>query len=219
MTLYPTYWSNVPADFQFIYPWAKKFGLRGLTVHFGDELAEIRTLTPSDIAELHSAYDAIASQADVSQLNTWCLSDAAASTANEAKEHIRGLLLLFERLAEAGIAPFTDGRVRFIRPPEKPFDWTVLPSHLGKFEGWLRKFESLGTEHELYEYVQNATQQQLDELAQLRELLNRDGESLREWCEAHNKKSDPAEYEAFQAEWLFLLVYFAETKIQALPDQ
>jgi hypothetical protein len=68
----------------------------------------------------------------------------------------------------------------------------------------------------LFEYVENATDSELYGLADLSELLDREGDGLREWCEANSSRGNPAKREAFQAGWLFLLVDFAATKIQEL---
>jgi hypothetical protein len=211
-----TEWREVPESFRYLKGWASKYGLRGLTVHFGKQPPLEKLASSGEMAELRTAYGEIARRDDTSAISEWCLSIRPETPANEAKEHIRGLLLLFERLADRGVPPFADGRVKFLRPEPRQFDWSVLPPSLELFKQWLKRFEELRTEHDLFEYLQNASETQLYELAELRKLINRDGNRLLEWCEAHVLRGDPAEYEAFQAEWLFLLVDFAKSRIETM---
>jgi hypothetical protein len=82
---------------------------------------------------------------------------------------------------------------------------------------WLRKFGE-SSEAELYEYVQAANEEQVRELATLKELLDRYGEPLAEWCQANFVDGNPGENEAFQAEWLFVLVDFAKARIEKLSQ-
>jgi hypothetical protein len=210
-------WEHVPQSLWYLKEWASKFGLRGLTVYFGKQPPLRKLASPEELVDLRAAYEEILRREDAPAISEWCLSIRPETPANDAKEHIRGLLLLFERLAERDLLPFTDGRVRFLHPKPRAFDWTVLPATLSHFEPWLRKFERLRTEHDLYEYVQYANETQLRELAELKRLLDSEGSALLEWCEAHISKGNLAEYEAFQAEWLFLLVDFAHSKIQKFP--
>jgi hypothetical protein len=214
----PSQWSDVPQAFQYLYPWASKFGLRGLTVYFGERPPLRKFASEAELIELSAAYETIARSGDVPAITAWCLSIPPEASANEAKEQIRGLLLLFERLADAyGLRPFTDGRVRYITPDLPPFDWSVLPPHLRHCEPWLRRFEGLRTEEDVFQYTQCASGEQLRELAALKQFLDGDGQPLLEWCEANNVKGNPAMREAFQGEWLFLLVDFAKSRIEDLP--
>lgn len=210
-----SFWDHVPQTFQYLRVWASRYGLRGLTVYFGRQPPLEKLASRGELVELRAAYEIIAERGDAAAISAWCLSVRAGTAANEAKEHIRGLLLLFERLADRGLPPFTDGRVRFISPEPQPFDWSVLPAHLRQFEPWLKKFEEFG-EYDLYQYVQHANESQVRELAALKELLDHDNESLSEWCATNNRKGNPAKHEAFQAEWLFVLVDFAESRIEDL---
>lgn len=204
--------AHVPPTLQYFVPWAAKYGLRGLTVHFGQRPSREKLATDEELIELVTAYEVIAARGDGPTITAWCLSVMPGTAANEAKEHIRGLLLIFERLAEYGIRPFTDERVRFLRPDPPPFNWNLLPPTLREWEPWLSKFEGLRTEADLYSYVRYASEDQVRELAALKELLDERGESLLSWCEASNGIDNPASREAFQAEWLFLLVDFAGSR-------
>jgi hypothetical protein len=201
-------WTNVPVRFLYLQNWASKYGLQGLTVNFG-KLSPLATLvTIMEIPELRAAYEEIAKREDAPAISEWCLSVRPETPDYEAKERIRGLMLLFERLADRGIPPFIDGRVRFLHPEPREFDWAVLPSTLEHFKSWLTKYEGLRTEHDVYKYVQYANDAELRELADLKKLMDREGNVLLEWCESHIARGNTAEYEAFQAEWLFLLVDF-----------
>jgi len=167
----------------------------------------------AELVELRTAYEAIATRGHGLAITQWCLSIPAKTPAREASEEVRGLLLLFERLAERDLSPFTDGRVRYVPPESPPLDWSKLPDSLREWLPWLKKFGE-SSEFELYEYVQDATEEQLRELATLKELMDRDGETLFAWCEANNIEGNPAEYEAFQAEWLYVLVDFAKSRMK-----
>lgn len=206
-------WTHVPQMLHYLRKWACDYGLRGLTVYFGEQPPLSTLATPEELVELRTAYETIVRREDAPAISEWCLSAPAKAIANDAREHIRGLLLLFESLAERGLLPFTDGRVRFLSPDPQPFDWSVLPPHLRPWKPWLTKFEDLRTEHDLYEYVQNASDDQFQELLDLKGLLDRNDQALMEWCDTNSKKGDPAEREAFQAGWLFLLADFASSGI------
>ena len=206
-------WRHVPKDLQYLRRWAARFGLRGLTVYFGQQ-PPLSTLASNDeLAELELAYRKIASRGDAQRINRWCHSIRSGDAANEAKEQIRGLLLLFELLADRGLSPYSDGQVRFVSPQPPPFDWNVLPRHLSQWIPWLKMFEELRTENDFFQFAQNADVHQLRQLTSLDDLLRSDGHSLRAWCETNNIGGKPAANEAFQAEWLFLFVYFAKSRI------
>jgi hypothetical protein len=207
-------WSLVPESLQYLRPWAIKFGLRGLTAYFGRQPPLSKFASVDELAELKLVYESIACRGDGERINAWCLSIRPGDAANDVKERIRGLLLLLERLGDRGLTPFSDGRVRFVVPEPPPFDWNVLPEHLNQCKFWLQRFEHLTTEDDVYQYAQNASGDQLRELAALADLLWRDGPLLREWCESNDAAGKPAAREAFQAEWLFLLEYFASSRIE-----
>ena len=202
-------WQLVPTEFHYLRPWADRFGLRGLTVHFGDQPPLSKLASPSELVELRQAYEVLAERDDALAISQWCWSIPAQTPAVEVREAIRGLLLLFERLSDRGLEPFTDGRVRYVYPEPREFDWSVLPPHLKEWQPWLEKFENLRTEGELYDYLVDASDEQLDELAELKQLFERDRTALAAWCEANNVTGNPVENEAFQAEWIFLLMDFA----------
>lgn len=206
-------WKEVPVAFYYLRPWAFVFGIRGLTVYFGEKPPLSHYVTDDEVADLSAAYETISRRGDADAITRWCLSVPPHSPATEAREQIRGLLLLFERLAEYGLSPFADGQVRFRTRLPRVFDWSVLPQHLRYWEPWLRKFESLRGEHQLLSYVRDADETRVRELAELCDLLSRNGEELSAWCELANTKGHPAEYEAFQAEWLFVLVDFFESRM------
>jgi hypothetical protein len=128
------HWTHVPAELQYLRDWSIKFGLRGLTVYFGQQPPLKKLASEAELAELVVAYDTIAQRGGAFKISKWCLSTRPGMTAREASEQIRGLLLLFERFAERGISPFTDGRVRFISAPPTQFDWSVLPPDLRAWE-------------------------------------------------------------------------------------
>ncbi len=211
------FWQHLPVEFQYLQKWAARFGLRGLTVYFGKQ-PPLKTLaSKEELVELRTAYETIARREDGSIISQWCHSIRTHTPETEAREHVRGLLLLFERLAERGLSPFTDGRVRFVYPEPIPLDWGKLPVSLRGWLPWLKKFGE-SSEFELYEYVQVATEEQVRELAALKELMDRDGETLFAWCRANNVEGNPAEDEAFQAEWLYVLVDFAKARIEKLSQ-
>jgi hypothetical protein len=203
------YWTYVPEKLQYLQNWASKYGLRGLTVSFGQAPP---LPSKAELVELGTAYETIARRGNVSAITQWCLSIDPQTPPIEAREEIRGLLLLFEQLGDRGLSPFLDGQVRFIPFDSPLFDWSVLPLALQEWEPWLKKFESLRTEHDLYEYVQNATLEQVRELAALKALIDRNGPSLLAWCEANNVRGNPAKHEAFQAEWLFILADLVKSR-------
>jgi hypothetical protein len=207
-------WSRVPESLRYLRPWSLKFGLRGLTAYFGRQPPLSKIASVDELAELKLAYESIARRGDAERINAWCLSIRPGDAANDVKEQIRGLLLLFERLGDRGLTPFSDGRVRFVVPAPPPFDWSVLPEHLQLWKSWLQRFEHLTTEDDVFQYAQNASGDQLRELTSLSDLLRRDGHLLRGWCEANDTAGKPAAREAFQAEWLFLLEYFASSRIE-----
>jgi hypothetical protein len=204
-------WQQVPIVFHYLRPSAEKFGLRGLTGYFVPKPLETYVFD-SELPELAEAYEAVAARSHSVAISNWCRSVDAGSPAFETKEKIRGLLVMFERLAEYALKPFSDERVRYIYPPKRVFDWSLLPASLQTWQSWLKKFEDLTTEWETYSYVQSATDDQRRELAILKALVDREGEALRTWCEDHSGNDDPAGPEAFQAEWLFLLVDFGDWK-------
>lgn len=208
-------WTEIPQSLQYLRPWAASFGMRGLTVYHGGLPSLNRLATQEELLELSRAYDAISERGEGPEITRWCRSVPSESVLNEVKEEIRGLLLLFERLAEYGLSPFTDGHVRYSAPAPKTFNWSLLPPGLRNWEPWLRKFEGLRTEHDLFEYVQRANAVQLCELAALCDQLGASGEQLSEWCTRTNRKGNPAGDEAFQAEWLFLLGDFAQSRINS----
>ena len=210
-------WKHLPGEFQYLQKWAARFGLRGLTVYFGKQPPLKSLASKAELVELRTAYEAIARCEDGPKISQWCLSIRVGTPENEATEHVRGLLLLFERLADRGLSPFTDGRVRFVSPEPAPLDWGKLPVSLREWLPWLRKFGE-SSEAELYEYAQAATEEQVRELAALKELMDRDGETLFAWCRRNNVEGNPAEDEAFQAEWLYVLVDFAKARIEKLSQ-
>jgi len=206
-------WNQIPKSVRYVKPWATAYGIRGLTVYFGRKRPLAKWATEDELVELRTAYRTIAKRGDADAITAWCLSIQSDHPANEVKEHVRGLLLLFERLADYDLLPFNDGKVRYISPDPPPFDWSVLPSHLKQWKPWLQKFEGLRTEGDLHEYVQRATQSQLRELQALKKLIDREGQALRDWCASTDVKGNSAKHEAFQAGWLFLLEYFARSRI------
>jgi hypothetical protein len=171
-------WKHVPVAFQYLRDWASRYGLRGLTIRFGQK-QPINTLASEvELIDLSTAYETIATRGDGPEITAWCVSNDARRVANEAKEQIRGLLLLFERLADYGIAPFSDSKVRFTSPEPGQFDWNALPMHLQQWKPWLTKFAFLRTEENLFQYVNQASDSQVRELAALKVLLDSDGELL-----------------------------------------
>lgn len=205
--------SDTPVWMHYVLPFAAQFGVRGLTVYYREPLAPSDLATPEELADLCQVYADISRHSDGPTIAHWCFSIQRESPMNEIKEHVRGLLLLFERLGDFGLSPFTDGQVRYVVPDTKPYDWSVLPSHLSEWRSWLEKFELLRTEHDLFEYVDNADDVQLRELVTLRDKLDTSGDELAKWCEQTNVKGNSAKHEAFQAEWLFLLGDFARLRI------
>jgi hypothetical protein len=201
----PAEWEHVPEAFRYLQRWAH-LGVRGLTVHFGTQPPLKKLASQSELADLRIAYETIAERDDAAAISEWCLSIPAETAANEVKEHIRGLLLLFECLADYDLAPFTDERVRFLSAEEQPFAWSVLPAHLQHWEPWLKKFEHLRSEAELYDYVKFANVDQRRELKELKRFLANGSDDLQAWFVAANVAGHPARREAFQAEWLFVLV-------------
>lgn len=209
-------WERVPPKFQYLRSWAMKYGMRGLTVHFGSPQQQEDLASEEELNELTTAYLAISARGDSLAISEWCRSVPRETILNEPREQIRGLLLVFEKLGDCNVVPFNDEKVRYVYPEREVFDWSVLPPQLGEFESWLRRFEELRTEHDLYEYVEHASHLELLELAELSDLLKEDRELLLEWCEANDRVEKPAGKEAFQAGWLFLLVHFARPKIDEL---
>ena len=191
--------------------------MRGLTVYFGPQPPLEKLAREEELIDLREAYETIAQRGDGPTLSTWCRSPEARTKANDVRERLRGLLLLFERLADRGLSPFTDGRVRFISADTKPLDWSVLPPALVRFKPWLEKFGDL-SEYELYEYARLANEKQLRELAALKALMDREGQLLLEWCEENTVEGNPVGDEAFQAEWLFVLMDFAKSRIEVVID-
>jgi hypothetical protein len=207
-------WKLVPESLRYLRTWADGFGLRGLTAYFGRQPPLSKFASVDELAELKLVYESIARRGDAERINAWCLSIRPGDAANDVKERIRGLLLLFEHLGDRELTPFSDGRVRFVAPAPPLFDWNVLPEHLQPWKSWLQRFEHLTTEDDVYQYAQNASGDRLRELTALADLLRRDGPLLREWCEANDAAGKPAAREAFQAEWLFLLEDFASSRIE-----
>jgi hypothetical protein len=208
-------WSKIPESFHYLRPWASKYGLRGLTVYHGRLPALSNLASHDELLELRLAYKEISEHGDGPQITQWCLSIPSNSPLSETKERIRGLLLLFERLAEYGLSPFNNGQVRYISPHSAAFNWDALPPNLGIWKPWLKRFQDLRTEHDLLEHVENADKTQLRELRELCDFMSKFGAELSKWCEQTNKKGNPASDEAFQAEWLFLLCDFARSRINA----
>ena len=209
----PSDWNHIPKSLRYVKAWASKYGVRGLTVYFERKPPLAKWASKDELVELRSAYETIVQRRDADAIAAWCLTIKSDHPANEVKEHVRGLLLLFERIGEYDLSPFNDGKVRFVSPDPPPFDWSVIPSHLEQWKPWLEKFEDLRTEHDLYEYVERANHIQLRELRSLKELIDRDRQALIDWCVANNVKGNPAKRAAFQAEWLFLLVDFAKSRL------
>jgi hypothetical protein len=209
-------WNQIPKRLRYLESWAAKYGIRGLTAYFCRHPPLSKWATNDELVDLRSAYEAIAKRGDADAITAWCLSIQSDHPANDVKEQVRGLLLLFERLADYDLPPFNDGKVRYISPDPPPLDWSILPAHLEQWKPWLKNFEGLRTESDFYEYAKQASQSQLRELRALKELIDREGQGLIDWCTANDVKDGPAENEAFQAGWLFLLVDFAKTRIRAL---
>lgn len=207
-------WKHLPDEFQYLQKWADKYGLRGLTVYFGKQPPLEKLASKEELVQLRTAYETIAKRGDGSRIVQWCLSDSAETPENEIKEEVRGLLLLFEQLADRGLVPFTDGQVRYVFPDPPPLDWSLLPPFLQAWVPWLKKFEMLRTEYEMYCYVDAANEEQLRELAALSDQMDRDGEALTTWCQENDNEGDPAENEAFQAGWLYVLADFAKSRMK-----
>jgi hypothetical protein len=200
-----SYWQHLPAKFSYLRSWAERFGLRGLTIYNSPEPVN-RYASEADLSELRDAYKVIAERNEVQDICAWCYTIESGAPATEVREHVRGLLLLFERLAGYGIEPFIDGRVRYAYPEGSiVFDWARLPNHLQHWTPWLKRFQDLQTEMQLYEFVDAANEDERNLLLELKEKVARDGDALRNWCELNDVKSGPARNEAFQAGWLFLL--------------
>ena len=210
-----SYWKHLPLEFRYLQEWTAKFGLRGLTVYFGEQPPLEKLATKKELVELRTAYETIAKRGDGPAINQWCLSIRANTPEVEAREEVRGLLLLVERLADRGLAPFTDGQVRYVSPDPPSLDWSRLPPFLQAWVPWLKRFEMLRTEYEMYCYVDAASDEQLRELAALSDHMDRDGETLTTWCEENDDEGNPVGNEAFQASWLYVLADFAKTRIQS----
>lgn len=202
------YWKHLPAELKYLQPWAEKFGVRGLTIYNTPE-PFTKYAIESELPELHEAYEAIAEQ-DVNAIIEWCHSIETGSPANDAREAVRGLLLLFERLAEYDLEPFIDGRVRYAYPQEEPiiFDWSRLPAQFQHLALWLKKYQHLNTEMAVYDYAADANEVERGELWEFKKLLEQDNFAFRDWCEANDVPGLPAKTEAFQAGWMFLMVHF-----------
>jgi hypothetical protein len=204
-----TNWKHLPADLKYLQPWAAKFGVRGLTI-YNKAVPLAKYTKKSELAELREAYETIANK-DVDAIIAWCHSVETGSAANDAREEVRGLLLLFDRLAAYELAPFTEGRVRYRYPEEEPrvFDWTRLPAQFHYLIPWLKKFEHLRSELAVYNYAGDANAEQRRELVEFKKLLDRDNGAFADWCIATERVDHPAEWEIFQAGWMFLLVDFS----------
>lgn len=202
-----SYMNYLPSEFAYLRQWAEKFGVRGLTI-YNSPVPVTKYASKRELAELQTAYETIA-QRDLDAIVEWCHTIEPGTPANDAREAVRGLLLLFERLGEYELLPFTDGRVRYAYPTEEPyvFDWDRLPDQFKQLIPWLRKLEHLQTEMQVYDYAATANESQRRELLELW-TLTRDN-AFADWCVVNERNKDhPANREIFQAGWMFLLLDF-----------
>ena len=102
-----TSWKEFPTQFAYLQPWAEKFGVRGLTI-YNKVVPVSKHASRTELAELCEAYEAIAERGNIDELIEWCHSIETGTPANDAREAVRGLLLLFERLAEYDIQQTND---------------------------------------------------------------------------------------------------------------
>jgi hypothetical protein len=204
-----SYMNYLPAEFAYLRHWAEKFGVRGLTI-YNSPVPYTKYASDRELPELQIAYETIATRGDLPSIIKWCHSIESRTPANDAREAVRGLLLLFERLAEYELSPFADGRVRYIYPKEEPyvFNWDRLPAQFRHLIPWLQKFEHLRTEMQVYDYAADANEAQRRELLELRALLARDSDAFVDWCTSNDNAAHSPKREIFQAEWMFLLLDF-----------
>jgi hypothetical protein len=202
-------WSLLPREFQYLADAARKYGIRGLTIfHRKRQLSEFAN--DDELAELREVYNAIDAREDSLPISKWCMSIALNSPVHDVSECVRGLLLLFDQLADIGVHPFSERRVTFVDlTTPRVFDWSVLPHELDSWRPWLVKYQDLRSEWEMCEFLNDVTEEQKCDLQKLHQLVETDGDRLRDWCSANDVPGNPAEYEAFQAEWLFVLDYLA----------
>ena len=195
-------WASVPPEMRYLRPYVDKYGLLGRTVYRDDPLHS-RSLSNRDIERLREAFLLIEQRKDFERIRQWCHSIEPMTDDVEITDPMIGLLILFDRFGEAGHEPFR--RVKAI--PEEPspkFDWSKIPESLRDFVPYLKQYECLRSEEDIWIYLESASSVQRKEIHSLRTLLKIRGDDLRTWM----KEYYDSDREAFQAGWLFLIEDF-----------
>ena len=199
-------WTSVPPELWYLRPYVEKYGLLGRTVYRDDPLHR-RSLSKKDVNRLKDAFILIEKRGDFERINQWCDSIEPMTDEIEIADPMRGLLMLFDRFGEAGHEPFR--RVKAVpKEVRRTFDWSKIPANLSEFVPFLKRYEDLRSENDIWDYLDAVDLNQRREIHSLRRLIKNRGDDLRLWIKEHYD-SDP---EAFQAGWLFLIEDFEKLK-------
>ena len=150
-------------------------------------------------------YSEIATTGKTDQIIDYWQAPSDSQEEGDAKEHVRGLFLVFEQLAESGCEPFNDGRIRYPQSHFSSVDWRRLPAHLGEWIPLIQRYQQLVTEWDVYQYIQHASREQRYEMAALCKGIREHGDSLRAWCVENFNTESPFFVEAARLSTLFVL--------------
>lgn len=163
--------------FEYLQDAALKFG----QFYFVDEIeAFLDRATSTQLAELSNAYAAIDSRNDAPELSRWIRTCQNGGSGTEEEElefasRVGQLFVLFRRLADRNVQPFSNGRVRF-EEVSRPPDWNNVPKELDYLLEPAESYGCYATEHEMIAFLENATDSDTDLLARTAERLRLSGD-------------------------------------------
>jgi len=176
-------------------------------------------LTDAQIDALAKVYEEIDARGDAQPLSVW-LEDLHARGGVASPQNIYrpvfDLFFLFRELGWRGVPPFNSFAVTYC-PPQPLLDWTKLPEHLRYLAEPAEKFGKYTFEEEWRRFVENASEQDINELAAVSERIRMQGhvDEIYDWFRKHDVGDQP---EAEKLGWMIELMKEADVPIEDDAD-
>jgi hypothetical protein len=173
-------------DYDYLSDVASKYG----EMYFVDELNDfVENLNREQLSELEIAYKIIRSKEDGFAISEW-LQEVSQDERKRPRQEVifarrvGRLFVLFARLADAGILPFSTREVRYFESVPKP-DWSSLPEELGYLIEPAEIYGVHSSEQEIIDFLDAASEGDMQTLARVAEQirLENDGPKIAEWID------------------------------------
>jgi hypothetical protein len=217
-------WRRVPDRFHYFRDAVEACGETRI-VKYNEELGRhvrfVENVTDAQLAQLRAVYERLLSQNDLNALWDW-LERIKSDSESEigAAWHVQGILMVLSDMAERGIEPFSRQQISPCRP--KPLREGIgvlahLPDHLAYLIAPALKYGRYHFDDEIFQFLENATESEMDELAAVAErvLINGHYAEVNRFLDGHSMTEYP---EAADLYFLFGVLDYADLQFDRAPE-